>query len=96
MGDIDVLHAVAGHIKKSVSSQVDFQERIFVHVGHIPRSVRQGLRTLLKSPGDTKSPARSVCRLKECGFISSAAEEAVGLAVGRDKEDIEVLRGRGT
>lgn len=31
--EIWVLHAVVGHIKESVSSQVDSEARIFVHVG---------------------------------------------------------------
>lgn len=39
-GEIWVLHAVAGHIKKSVSSQVDFEALIFVHVGRGSRRAR--------------------------------------------------------
>lgn len=58
--------------------------------------VGQGIKTLLESPEDTQSSARLIWRLKDGGLISSAAEEAVGWAVGRDKEGMKVSRGHDT
>lgn len=62
-GEIWVLHAVTGHIKKVYPPKFNGEAMIFVQVGHRDPEGK-GLKTVPEPPGDKRSLARSGLRLK--------------------------------
>lgn len=85
------MHAVVGHIKKSVSSQIDFEALIFIRVGHGSR------RTRVQNPAGVteKHGVSGEIGLAVVGMTALFLRQLRKRSVGRWAGTRRVLRFRG-